>query len=138
MLFMEQFSKCLRAQFLLQKTDKRFKNGCVGTSKGGYYTAYNCELKHKQNKNKKTDTIAMIVFIYLAPQYGFSTAEIKKELQIADALFEYLSIQIREITSSSYEDYFIKRITMVKAGLVKNCLRINYRVKPILPFPSVF
>ena len=76
-LTMEDFVQSFRKQFIFQK--KKIN----GVSERKYYTAYNSE------RNLKTDTWAIIVFIHLAPKYGFTPQQIRHELNISQVCMRY-------------------------------------------------
>ena len=117
-LKMEDFVQSFRKQFIFQK--KKIN----GVSERKYYTAYNSE------RNLKTDTWAIIVFIRLAPRYGFTPEQIRNELNIKHSLYEVLSNEIPELLSPVCDDKNLRETILVKSGLVRNHILATFKVRP--------
>ena len=116
-LTMEGFVLSFRKQFIFQK-------GKFGKCESRYYTAYNAE------KRLKTDVWAMVVFIHLAPKYGFTDTEIRQELNIKQSLYDVLKAETPQFLSPSYHDNRLHLTIVTKAGLVENHIHATFKVRP--------
>ena len=112
---MEAFVFCFRKQFL-------FQNGRGGYRKGKYYTAYNKE------RGLHNDKWAIMVFIHVAPQYGFQDREIVNELGINKSMFNLLKEEVPKFVSSDCSDHILHITLVNKIALVKNSVKAQYRV----------
>lgn len=112
---MSAFVLCFRKQFL-------FQNGRGGYRKGKYYTAYNKE------RGLKTDKAAIMVFIFVAPQYGFEDKEIVSELGIKARMFYTLKEEVPKLVSNSCPDTNLHITLLNKIALVRNSVMNEFRI----------
>lgn len=116
-LKLKDFVNSFRKQFVFRKS--KSQKGDLS-----YFTAYNNE------KGLKTDTWAIIVFIDLAPKYGFAAKEIRQELKIKSSLYEVLLNETPALLSPKCDDKILRQTILVKSGLVQNHILATFKVSP--------
>jgi hypothetical protein len=107
LLTFDNFITCFRKQFI-------FQTGKGGRRISRYYTAKNSE------QRLKNDQWAIMIFIHLGHQYGFSDIQLLDELKIRKSLYEFLKEEIINVINSNYPDKELHKKVICKMGLVKN------------------
>lgn len=112
---MQEFCTCFRKQFC-------FQNGKGGNRAGKYFTAFN------QERGLKNDRWGMMCFIHLAALYGFTDNQILDELKIRGSMYAILKYKTANIVTKGCEDKQLEKTILNKIALVKNSVKIEFRV----------
>lgn len=115
-LTFDDFITCFRKQFI-------FQTGRGGRRISRYYTAKNSE------QRLKNDQWAIMIFIYLGNQCGFSDLELLDELKIRRPLYEFLKEEVHNVIKADYHDKALHNKVICKIGLVNNYIRFAHRIK---------
>lgn len=111
-LCIDDFITCFRKQFI-------FQTGRSGRRISKYYTAENRE------QGLKTNTLAIMVFIYTGIHYGFNDEDLRCELKIKRSLYDVLKSEVFCIIQHGHEDHVLQKKVICKIGLVQNIVRYS-------------
>lgn len=114
-LSLQEFCTCFRKQFI-------FQNGKGNMRAGKYFTALNRE------RGLNNDKWGIMVFLYVAPLYGFNDEQIQQELNIRDSLFTMLKYKVDQLLTKECKDQLLHTTLINKIALVKNSIKNEYRV----------
>lgn len=117
-LTLDDFIICFRKQFI-------FQVGKGGRRISRYYTAKNSE------QRLKNDQWAIMVFIYLGNQYGFSDLQLLDELNIRKPLYDFLEEEVLNVIKPNYPDKNLHSKVVCKIGLVRNYIFHTHQVKAV-------